>query len=67
MFFCEFCKTFKDTYLVKHLRTAMVVDLLKDEEKNFFEKIFVFFTKYTLFAEKRFFYGKKFNIKKLFY
>ena len=28
-------------------------------KKNIFEKIFVFFTKYTLFAEKKFFYGKK--------
>ena len=28
-------------------------------KKNIFEKIFVFFTKYILFAEKLFFYGKK--------
>ena len=39
----------------------MVVDLLQNQvEKNFFfEKIFVFFTKYTLFAEKIILFGKQ--------
>ena len=32
---------------------------LRWKKKKKFEKIFVFFTKYTLFAEKMFLYGKK--------
>ena len=35
-------------------------------KKIFFEKIFVFFIKYTLFAEKVFLYGKKNHIEKCF-
>ena len=52
----------------------MVVHLLQNlfEKKNFLEKIFVFFTKYTLFAEKNNFIWKKrimlifFLLEKLF-
>ena len=47
----------------------MVVHLLKNkvEKQNFFfEKIFVFFTKYTLFAEKNVFIWKKSFILKIF-
>ena len=48
----------------------MVVHLLQNKvDKNFFfEKIFVFFTKYTLFAEKKLFlYGKKVYNEKFLY
>ena len=48
----------------------MVVHLLQNEvEKNnfFLEQIFLFFTKYTLFAEKNLFIWKKsFILKKFF-
>ena len=45
----------------------MVVHLLKNYvEKKFFEKIFVYFTKYTLFAEKVFLYGKRIILKNVF-
>ena len=48
----------------------MVVHLLQNkvDKKFFFEKIFVFFTKYTLFAEKKLFlYGKKVYNEKFLY
>lgn len=46
----------------------MVVHLLKNyvEKKFFFEKIFVYFTKYTLYAEKVFLYGKRIILKNVF-
>lgn len=45
----------------------MVVHLLKNYvEKKFFEKIFVYFTKYTLYAEKVFLYGKRIILKNVF-
>ena len=45
----------------------MVVHLLKNYvEKKFFEKIFVYFTKYTLYEEKVFLYGKRIILKNVF-
>lgn len=46
----------------------MVVHLLKNyvEKKFFFEKIFVYFTKYTSYAEKVFLYGKRIILKNVF-
>ena len=49
-------------YLTETSQTNMVVHLLPKlswKEKKNFEKIFVFFIKFTLFAEKMFLLGKK--------
>ena len=48
---------------------STVVHLLQnkvEKKKLFFEEIYAFFTKYRLFAEKMFLYGKKFYIENFF-
>ena len=69
---CELVGTFLlDKISVKHDRDdygcSFLAKLSRKKNYFFFEKIYVFFTKYTLIAEKMFSYGKKSFILKNFF